>query len=283
MNTLYISDLDGTLLRDDATLSGTSRSMLRSMIADGLSFSVASARSVVSMQDMLAGLDLDLPVIEFNGAFISDLHTGKHLVINALDPAVAEAIFSVMQRRGCTPFVSTFDGSKDRLYHNDADNDGEQWHINSRHQHNDHRISYTSDFAGPLAEDVVCLTTIGKNEALIELEAEISAEFDGLIELHRFHNPYSPGWFWLTVHDRRATKDQAAQTLMREFGLVDHELVVFGDEVNDVKLFQLAKHSIAVANAINEVKQHASQVIGSNNDDSVVKFIRSHSASGGSR
>ena len=49
MNTLYISDLDGTLLTNDARLSEFSRAVLRELIADGLSFSVASARSVVSM------------------------------------------------------------------------------------------------------------------------------------------------------------------------------------------------------------------------------------------
>ena len=65
---LYVSDLDGTLLQEDATVSPTSRRILSSLLAEGLPLTVASARSVVSMQQMLAGIGLKLPVIEFNGA-----------------------------------------------------------------------------------------------------------------------------------------------------------------------------------------------------------------------
>ena len=82
----YISDLDGTLLRSDASLSSYSKSCLNEMIADGLQFTVASARSVVSMRHILDGLEISLPIIEFNGAFISDLKTGYHEVINWSDP-----------------------------------------------------------------------------------------------------------------------------------------------------------------------------------------------------
>src|SRR5690554_6856541 len=84
--TLYISDLDGTLLNGQAELSPVSRNLLKEMIADGLCFTVASARSVYSISQMLKGLSLNLPVIEFNGAFISDLETGRHDIVNAIDP-----------------------------------------------------------------------------------------------------------------------------------------------------------------------------------------------------
>ena len=69
-DTVYISDLDGTLLRNDATLSDYARDRLSQMIRSGLQFTVASARSVVSIRQMLHGLELPLPVIEFNGAFV---------------------------------------------------------------------------------------------------------------------------------------------------------------------------------------------------------------------
>ena len=74
---LYISDLDGTLLQGDATLSPYSRQLLNSLLQEGLPFTVASARSIVSMQPILKDVALSLPVIEFNGAFISDLATGR--------------------------------------------------------------------------------------------------------------------------------------------------------------------------------------------------------------
>ena len=101
MTTLYVSDLDGTLLTNAASLSDYSRSVLQALLADGLKFSVASARSVASMRNMLHGLTLELPVIEFNGAFLSDLSTGHHTaVVNALEPQITRAIFASISQRG---------------------------------------------------------------------------------------------------------------------------------------------------------------------------------------
>jgi hypothetical protein len=71
-NPFYVSDLDGTLLRSNATLSSYSKKILQQLLHEGLHFTVASARSVFSMWPILDGLRLSLPVIEFNGAFISD-------------------------------------------------------------------------------------------------------------------------------------------------------------------------------------------------------------------
>ena len=56
MATLYVSDLDGTLLQPDATLSRFARSGLEELLADGALFTVASARSVVSMNAILGAL-----------------------------------------------------------------------------------------------------------------------------------------------------------------------------------------------------------------------------------
>ncbi|HEX6972345.1 MAG TPA: HAD family hydrolase, partial [Limnochordia bacterium] len=93
---------------------------------------------------------------------------------------------------------------------------------------------------------------------------------------HYFENQYSPGWYWLTVHHWRATKDQAIRVLMQKYGLTRSELVVFGDHTNDIKMFQMADRAIAVANATEALKRHATQVIGSNEEDSVVKYLRDH-------
>ncbi len=86
---LYISDLDGTLLRDNASLSDYARTSLSRMLHAGLPFTVASARSIVAIRSILEGLPLRLPVVEFNGAFISDFATGAHRCIHSYDRDLA--------------------------------------------------------------------------------------------------------------------------------------------------------------------------------------------------
>ena len=132
MNPLYVSDLDGTLLINDATLSEYSRAELQRLLHEGVSFSVASARSVVSIRKIMQGLHLTLPVVEFNGAFLSDLETGRHQVIHSIESAVALDIYHTITRFGCIPFVSTYNGIEDRLYYPDPINEGMDWYVNDR-------------------------------------------------------------------------------------------------------------------------------------------------------
>ena len=64
MNRVYISDLDGTLLRNDATLSDYSRRSLTKLINDGIKFTVASARNIYSIKEILGDLPLDSWILE---------------------------------------------------------------------------------------------------------------------------------------------------------------------------------------------------------------------------
>jgi Cof subfamily protein (haloacid dehalogenase superfamily) len=276
MSSLYVSDLDGTLLGNDGTLSNVSREALQLLLKEGVAFSVASARSVVSMRPMLTGLRLTLPVIEFNGAFLSDLASGRHEIVNAIEPGIAQGIYALVNRSARSLFVSTFNGNSDCLYYSEAKNAGERYYVANRIESQDHRLRHTHDLARSLTEQVVCLTVIAEAEPLVELEIAIREQYGDHVEIHLFENQYSPGWFWLTVHDRRATKDQAIRLMMDSYGLSEHELVVFGDQTNDIKMFKIALEAVAVANALPEVKRHATHVIGPNHEDSVVKYIRSH-------
>ena len=228
------------------------------------------------MRMMLEGLNLTLPVVGFNGAFLSDLETGRHEVINAIEPHVVDDVYNLIVKWGCTPFVSTFNGEEDRVYYQDIIDAGMHWYLNDRTAKKDTRFRRIEHLTHSFREQVVCLTIIGGADILSELETAIREQHGDMVETHLFENQYSPGWYWLTVHDRRATKDQAIQTLMQIYGLTEDDLVVFGDHINDIKMFQFADHFVAVANAAAELKRHATHIIGSNQDDSVVKYIHAH-------
>ena len=66
--TLYVSDLDDTLLGADGTLSASARSTLTSVLADGTAFTVATARSPLTALRALEGVPLSLPVVTYGGA-----------------------------------------------------------------------------------------------------------------------------------------------------------------------------------------------------------------------
>lgn len=271
---LYAVDLDGTLLGDDARLSKTSRQILVELLADGLPLTAASARSVVAIRQLLAGLPLPLPVIEFNGAFLSDASTGEHLWTQAIEPGLAQEVYEVVRAAGHTPFVSTFDGQRDRLYAPPVVNPGMAWYVGDRQANGDERLTPVEEVSVGLADQVVCFTVIAEEEPLRTLEEQVRGRWTGQVQLHCQENRYFQGWFWLTVHDRRATKDQAVRRLLEQPGLQGAEVVAFGDEVNDLGLSDLAHRAVAVANAVPELKERADEVIGPNTEDSVARYLQ---------
>jgi HAD superfamily hydrolase (TIGR01484 family) len=274
--TLYISDLDGTLLDSAGGLSAFSRDGLNNLIDSGCLFTVASARSVVSMQRILEGLRLRLPVIEFNGACISDPATGAHLIANTLDWDIAEEVTRIAESIDLHPFHSTISDGRDNLFPAAMHNPGTEWYINDREYHRDPRMQRLPFDPGQKRfHDLVCLTYIESEYRMTELEAALSdaSSVAGSVAINRFENHYSPGWHWLTVHDVRAKKHIAARQLAEQFAPDAEELVAFGDNLNDLSLFAASDRCYAVLDAVDRVKNVATGIIGSNDEDAVVRKI----------
>jgi len=271
MKNLYVSDLDGTLMDRKGELSDYSRQALGKVLERGIPFTVATARSVASVSQCLKGVPLALPIIEFNGAFITEMVSGKHLTIEAIEYPVLLKAAQYLKDHGLHFLVSSYDGKRDRLYYDSTHNEGEEWYVGRRYHLNDLRLTKVDNVFPTLSEQVVCLTAINRKELLQPVMDSFSGQ-PGL-ELHLQENAYSPGWYWLTMHSSAATKDQAIVRLQKMFSLEETELTVFGDNTNDLKMMHLAKNAVAPANAVDAVLQQADEIILPHFEDGVVKYI----------
>ena len=271
--TIYVSDLDGTLLKDDGEISVYTRKNLIKLLNAGVNFTVASARSIPSVQQTLRGIPFHLPVIEINGAFISDFTTGRHLLINDMRTDLIETVFGYITEYNCMPFISTFNSDEDRLYYQTLPNDGMQWYFDNRRMAGDKRLCKVRRLRDVFVDNVVALTVINTRQQLVNLATKMMAEFNDDLQMHFFENPYSPPWHWLTIHDKKACKSVAIRELLSYSGFDLKNLVVFGDNLNDVNMFKMAPRAIAPSNASDQIKKLATEVIGSSQEDSVIKYI----------
>jgi Cof subfamily protein (haloacid dehalogenase superfamily) len=271
-NMLYVSDLDMTLLNAQAQLSRFAVNNINHFIQQGIQFTVASARSVKSIQPIFAEVDLKLPVIEFNGAFISDLKSGRHLEINAIDAEIVASIHDLLTEQQQNAFLSTFNGHHDHLYYSRISNPGEQWYVLDRIRQKDPRFVNTREISRHFDEQVVCITLIDSRQAL-EPFAEKLSRFSASIEIHLQDHVYSPGWYWLTIHSHRASKDQAVKKLQKMCGIENTKVTAFGDHINDIKMLHAAHHGVAVENACKDLKKVANVSIGHHSEDSVIRYI----------
>ncbi|HEG43529.1 MAG TPA: HAD family hydrolase [Phycisphaerales bacterium] len=277
MEKIYISDLDGTLLQDDACLSPYARKTLSALIENGVNFTVASARSLASVRQILHGIPFRLPVIGLNGAYISDFATGEHLFINDIDESLASAIYALARKHHCWPFVSTFSGTEDRVYYQRLANDGMLWFHDNRMSCKDNSVHHAKNIEEKFSEKIVSFAIVNTYEKLKPLSDQLQADFADTIETHLFENLYSPSWWWITIQDKKACKSIAIKTLAKYAGFQMENVTVFGDRSNDLEMFKVAKTSIAVENAVDEIKKHATKIIGTNQNDSVVKYISARS------
>ncbi len=90
MNSLYVSDLDGTLLRSDETLSKFTVDTINELTSDGMLFSYATARSLVTAKKVTKGLNTHFPLIVYNVAFIMDNITEEILLAHYFGDDIAE-------------------------------------------------------------------------------------------------------------------------------------------------------------------------------------------------
>lgn len=273
---LYICDLDGTLLRPDGTLSDFARDGLNLLLSSGVRLTVASSRATPAMRALLAGVDLRLPVIEFNGAFISELESGRHLVGNVLSSSDACAAVGGILATGADPVVSTWDGACDRVHFGQRMNVGTKWYIEEKRAYGDPRLMLCDDLLGVAdREEVASIVGFVRDAEAVTLDERLREALGDEVVIYRAQNYYCPGWTEVQVQHHAADKGGAVPALLAACGAVGADVVACGDHLNDLGLFAAAKHSIAPANAHPTVLASASEVVGSNDEDGVVRHLLS--------
>lgn len=272
-NKIYVSDLDGTLLGAGGVLSDYSRGKLTELLEAGVHFTVASARAWDEIHLVLGDLPLSLPVIAVNGAYLTDYATGEHRVINNMPADLAGSVYQQILSHDLLPFVVGHDGTTDRLYWEKLINAEMQWYHDVLALEKIERLTQIDRLEEALAGKVIAYAVMGPKDNVHALSDWLARTYPGLLENFLFENPYSPGHWWLTIHDQRACKSRGIRTLVEMTGHAIENLTVFGDHINDIKMLQMAGRGVTVANAEPEVKAVADEVIGSNEDDAVVRYI----------
>ena len=105
MKTLYISDLDGTLLNPEALLSPSAAERLNELLAKGLVFSVATARTAATAADLVKPLTLSLPILLMNGVAVYDTKTKTYVKEHPMTRETVQEVFKILEKFNTPGFV----------------------------------------------------------------------------------------------------------------------------------------------------------------------------------
>ncbi len=266
MKTLYVSDLDGTLLRSDQKTSEYTNETINALVRDGMLFSYATARSWHTAHKVTDGLTAAFPLIVYNGAFIRDNASGKHLLENFFETDPAERMIRELIAGGVQPIVYAFiEGEEKFSYQKDAVNAATWEFILSRT--GDSRERPVADAEELMNGKIFYFSCIDEPEKLQPF-------YERYAMAHRcyYHRDIYSKEQWLEIMPQKASKANAILQLKELLGC--DRLVVFGDGINDLDMFRIADEAYAVENAVPELKAAATAVIGSNDEDGVAKWLR---------
>ena len=267
MKTLYLSDLDGTLIRSNEMISEFTANIVNRFVKSGGCFSYATARSIVTAEKVTAGLNAEFPVICHNGVFIISNTTKDVLSANFFSPVESEVVQKTLTELDILPITYAYiDGKEQFSYVNQNVSDGMRFFLDSR-------------LGDPRRREVETVDDLYHGSpfyfSCISDEPQLSQVRDIFEPDKRFHCIYQKdiysGAMWCELLPAKATKANAA--LQLKIMLDCDRMVVFGDNKNDMSLFSVADEKYAMSNAVPELKEMATAVIGSNDCDGVAKWL----------
>ena len=249
MTKLIACDLDGTLLRDDKTISEYTKSVLNKCKERGIYFAIATARSPFWLQR----LDCPAPDVVISNSGCNASCKGQ--VVYERFMSAADGLMRELVKMD-TKITAEGPGSYFRNY------PVEESDYASELQAAGLPVVIT-DFAGGAP------TPLFKISA--ELDAariqELAAAFPSFVFM-----PFN-GERWVYIADKRATKWAALSTVLNHLGIDSKNAAAFGDDFNDIEMISSVGMGVAMGNAVNEAKQAAAYIALSNEDDGVAKFI----------
>jgi Cof subfamily protein (haloacid dehalogenase superfamily) len=254
---LVASDLDGTVVRSDGTISARTVAALAAVEAAGVPFVMVTGRPIRWMRQISEMTGHHGVAICANGAIAYDLHTERVVRSSLLSPAAAREVVEAL--RAAIPGIAF---AVERLHGGFAH---EPTYL-PRWDSSDPRTQ--APIEELLSEDVVKLLArheeIGSDDLLA---AAVATGATGAT----FTHSSSDGLLEMSAEG--VSKASGLAAFAEEHGVEQHAVVAFGDMPNDLPMLAWAGHSVAVANAHPEVLEAADEITGSNDEDGVAAVL----------
>ncbi|GAB7386360.1 sugar-phosphatase [Bacillaceae bacterium] len=253
---LIALDIDGTLLTDDHRLTERTKRAVQTVYRQGVVVALASGRGPASVLPLLRELEIAGPLITYNGAVIihsesRDVWHEKGFLLEEIRPVVEYCRENKIHVNANTVF-----------------------HTYVEECSPEHEANYRKFFTEPLLmndllqlkEKVVKFTLAGTEEQMTRALADLAPYSS------RFHVVRS-GIPFIDIMHLEAAKGGALRVLCEKLQIPLSQVIAVGNYYNDIEMLQYAGLGVAVANAPDEVRQAADEIVTSNNDEGVAELL----------
>jgi len=253
-----LTDVDGTIVTKDKRLTSRTLHAVEELRERGIVFTITSGRPPFGMKMLVEPLGLTMPMAAFNGGVIvlPDLSV---LDERLLPDYVTPALIDLIESRGLDVFVFR---SRD-------------WFVRSltgprvsRETSNLQQAPVVVSSFDEVLEGVVKVVAVGDDPSRVEAcEAAVRQMFGSQVSAVRSTSHY------FDVTHPEAHKGVVIERLSRYLKIPLDHIAALGDQANDVPMLERAGLSIAMGNACEEVKQHASLMTTSHGDEGFANAV----------
>ena len=266
MSKILFSDLDGTLLNDDKTISEENKNAIAETIKKGNYFVIATGRPFYAVTNIVKELGLNRPggyVLSFNGGLITDMHTGRDIYEKYLDFGIVEEIFRVAKDEGI--YVQTYHSNK--IY---CMNDGEEARHYAAVEHPVIVPTGMNVLSYLPSEPCKCLAiNLHDRQRLEDFAEKYGRIYKGILDF------FFSGPDYLEIMPHGENKGAALKRLAGYLNVFDEDTIAVGDEENDITMIKEAALGCAMVNAKDAVKADADYItVNDNNHSAIAEIIQ---------
>ena len=262
-------DLDGTLLNENSEVSSRNHEALHALEASGVVCMLATGRSLVSAKPIMAGLELQSPVLVFNGAAIYCPKEGRMLEEQVLSDRVRDRALAYADEQDLMAVVVRSD---------------RKLALKPRTQQEEYGLRHL--FELEYGERHELSLEYAMRVTLFSESHLDSASFCAVVEralaaptyLTHFPLNHLPAHRESTlqivdVQPPCLGKAEAFRFLQQRYEIESERVIAFGDATNDIPMFEGAGRSVAMGDGMPEALAAADVVIGDNDSDALAEYL----------
>ncbi|MFD0961222.1 Cof-type HAD-IIB family hydrolase [Paenibacillus chungangensis] len=258
MYKLIAIDVDDTLLTDDLLVTPGTIEAMEAAIAQGVTVTLATGRMYASARKIAEQVNLNVPIITYQGALVKTLLEGEVLYERNVPTEAAKKLQQFCQSRGLHLQLYV----DDELY---GTEDNERIKAYSKLSNIPYKIE--PDFDQLIDKPLHKMLIIDEPEVLDELIEELRPLIGNEVHMTKSKAHY------LEFMHKEGTKGHALAFMAQHIGCAMEQTIGMGDAWNDRELLQVAGLGVAMGNAIDSLKELADYVTATNNEEGVRHVI----------
>ena len=221
---LFVSGIDDTLIAGKEELSTYSKREINYMLDDGLKFTISTMRTPASLQNLLNGIRLRLPIIAMDGAVLYDMNENSFIRAFVISYDTSVEILSLVKENGFHCFSNVIIDDCLLIYYEELENEAERKVFEKLHS-----SPYRNYIKAPLPEktSVVYFMIVDETQKLQEFYDVLKEKgYENSLKILFYPSKEYPGYSYIKIYNKNACRENMLVYLKDMTGLT--ETVTFG-------------------------------------------------------